>query len=179
MVLSVALLSRTCNGFLSSGSHRIRPATLIKRSASTLPNEVTSTAVKGGAAVALQAAQAVSKAVAMKELAAPDLDRSLIVLDLNASAIGEVDASGLPLVYNKELIEKYWAKERGALQARWAEFLRYSVPFLAKVAGMLIQGGTDELVANGAGLARDARVIMEQLGPTCKLIIPEGLQLEV
>lgn len=102
----------------------------------------------------------------MRSLSAPDLKRSFIALDANASARGEVDSDGLPLVYNKELIEKYWSKEQGALQARWGEFLRYSVPFLTRIAGLLIRGGTNELAANDASLAREARVIMESLGAT-------------
>jgi len=102
----------------------------------------------------------------MKTLTAPDLDRSFIALDTNASLSGVVDNDGLPLVYNKELIEKYWAKERGALTARWGEFLRYSVPFLTRIATLLIRGGSAELAANDASLAREARVIMETLGPT-------------
>jgi predicted unusual protein kinase regulating ubiquinone biosynthesis (AarF/ABC1/UbiB family) len=66
----------------------------------------------------------------------------------------------------QELIEKYWSKERGALQKRWGEFLRYSVPFLTRCVSLLIRGGTAELVANDRSLAREARVIMETLGPT-------------
>jgi hypothetical protein len=57
--------------------------------------------------------------LANKDLSAPDLDKSFISLDSSASVAGEVDANGLPLVYNKDLIEVYWRKEKGALQARW------------------------------------------------------------
>ena len=66
----------------------------------------------------------------------------------------------------KELIEKYWSRQQGALQDRWGEFIRYSVPFLTRIVTLLIRGGTDELVANDRSLAREARVIMEALGPT-------------
>jgi predicted unusual protein kinase regulating ubiquinone biosynthesis (AarF/ABC1/UbiB family) len=41
-----------------------------------------------------------------------------------------------------------------------------SVPFLLKTATLLVQGGVDALQENDAELARDARVICEQLGPT-------------
>ena len=102
----------------------------------TAAERIASSAV-GTAAVA---AAAVSKAVSMKTLSAPELERSFIALDSAASAAGVVDDQGLPLVYNKELIEKYWEKENGALQARWGEFLRYSVPFLTRCAGLLIKG---------------------------------------
>jgi aarF domain-containing kinase len=123
-------------------------------------------AMENAVSTAAVAAAAVSKAVSMKELEAPDLDRSFIALDSAASSEGLVDEAGLPLVYNKELIEAYWTKERGALQARWSEFLRYSVPFLTRVVTLLIRGGTDELMKNDKSLAREAREIMEQLGPT-------------
>ena len=47
-----------------------------------------------------------------------------------------------------------------------AEFLRYSVPFLTRCAGLLIKGGSAELAKNDVSLAREAREIMEALGPT-------------
>eukprot|EP00471_Norrisiella_sphaerica_P013654 CAMPEP_0184503142 /NCGR_PEP_ID=MMETSP0113_2-20130426/51712_1 /TAXON_ID=91329 /ORGANISM="Norrisiella sphaerica, Strain BC52" /LENGTH=853 /DNA_ID=CAMNT_0026892585 /DNA_START=221 /DNA_END=2782 /DNA_ORIENTATION=- len=120
----------------------------------------------GWAATATAAAQAVSSAVAMKKLEAPDLDKTFIVVDDDDDRRGRVDESGLPLVYDKDLIEQFWAKERGALNKRWTEFLGYSVPFLTRIAGYLISGGTDELLKHDAELAKDAREIMEKLGPT-------------
>lgn len=81
----------------------------------------------------------------------------------------------------------------GALQERWSQFARLSVPFLTKIAALGIQGGAPALEVrhrgtsraspgpvttaqrclsaaltqrNGAELARDARIIMEKLGPT-------------
>ena len=57
--------------------------------------------------------------MSQKDLAAPDLEKSFISIDAKASTAGEVDENGLPLVYNKDLIEVYWRKEKGALQARW------------------------------------------------------------
>merc|ERR1719174_3036607 len=74
--------------------------------------------------------------------------------------------TGLPLSYDKDRIQQYWLKQGSALQQRWGEFLRLSVPFLLKTATLLVQGGVDALQENDAELARDARVICEQLGPT-------------
>ena len=61
--------------------------------------------LESAVSTAAVAAAAVSKAVSMKTLEAPDLDSSFIAIDSNSSAVGAVDADGLPLVYNKELIE--------------------------------------------------------------------------
>ena len=132
----------------------------------SLSTELEASSLESAVSTAAVAAAAVSKAVSMRTLEAPNLDRSFIALDSNASSAGVVDEDGLPLVYNKDLIEAYWAKEKGALQARWGEFLRYSVPFLTRVVTLLIRGGTDELLKNDKALAREAREIMEQLGPT-------------
>lgn len=52
------------------------------------------------------------------------------------------------------------------MSKRWTEFLRLSVPFLVRVATLLVQGGVDALGENDASLARDAREICEKLGPT-------------
>ena len=52
----------------------------------------------------------------------------------------QVDSEGLPLVYDKDLIQAYWKQEGNALQQRWTEFLGYSVPYLTRAAGMLITG---------------------------------------
>ena len=51
-------------------------------------------------------------------------------------------------------------------QARWTEFLGYSVPFLTKVAAALLSGGPSALASKDAELAADARRSMEALGPT-------------
>ena len=79
---------------------------------------------------------------------------------------GLVDDEGLPLIYDKDAIQSYWAGQGGALQQRWIEFLGVSVPFITRVAGLLISGGTEALEANAADLAFDARVNLEKLGPT-------------
>ena len=63
------------------------------------------------------AAAAVNAAVSMKKLEAPDGGaKTYIVKD--AARQGQVDEEGLPVVYDKDLIEAYWKKEDGALQAR-------------------------------------------------------------
>eukprot|EP00240_Pyramimonas_obovata_P003426 CAMPEP_0118949866 /NCGR_PEP_ID=MMETSP1169-20130426/50374_1 /TAXON_ID=36882 /ORGANISM="Pyramimonas obovata, Strain CCMP722" /LENGTH=850 /DNA_ID=CAMNT_0006896579 /DNA_START=76 /DNA_END=2624 /DNA_ORIENTATION=+ len=118
----------------------------------------------GAAQVATVAALEVSKAVRNKGVEAPDADQSFVALDEERR--GQVDAEGLPVVYDKDLIQKYWQTQGNALQQRWTEFVGYSVPYLTRVVGMLITGGTEELQKNGATLAKDARVIFEKLGPT-------------
>ena len=35
----------------------------------------------------------------------------------------EIDEEGLPVVYDKDLIQQYWSKERGALNQRWGYFV--------------------------------------------------------
>jgi len=111
------------------------------------------------------AAAAVNAAVSMKTLEAPDSGaKTYIVKD--AARQGQVDEEGLPVVYDKDLIEAYWKQEDGALQARWREFLGVTVPFLTKMVAMLVRGGTAELEKNQVQLARDARINLERLGPT-------------
>ena len=89
-----------------------------------------------------------------------------MALDQDEDRVGKVDENGLPLVYDGKAIQAYWAAEGGALKERWGEFVRLSVPFLTRVVALGIRGGAGELEANGASLARDARKIMEKLGPT-------------
>jgi hypothetical protein len=119
-------------------------------------------------AVAAQAATAVmeevSKSVADKGIDAPEAKSSFVSMDTERA--GLVDDEGLPLIYDKDAIQKYWAAQSGALQSRWLEFLGVTVPFLTRVAGLLISGGTDKLQSNARDLARDARVGIEKLGPT-------------
>ena len=77
-----------------------------------------------------------------------------------------VDADGLPVIYDRAAIQAYWDKQGGALQQRWVEFLGVTVPFITRVASLLIGGGTDALEENASELARDARINLEKLGPT-------------
>mmetsp|Transcript_27839 Transcript_27839/g.78739 ORF Transcript_27839/g.78739 Transcript_27839/m.78739 type:complete len:320 (-) Transcript_27839:1404-2363(-) len=120
----------------------------------------------GVATSAAIAVTEVSKAVGMRGVEAPSVDKTFVAFDENDSRIGLVDESGLPLVYDQKLIQEYWRAQGGALQERWSQFARLSVPFLTKVAAIGIQGGAEGLERNGAVLARDARRIMEKLGPT-------------
>jgi len=125
------------------------------------PTEAASQSLATSAAIA---AAAVNAAVSMRKLEAPDVDKTYIVKDKERQ--GAVDEEGLPIVYDKELIEAYWRKQDGALQKRWREFLSVSVPFLTKMITMLVRGGVDELKKNEVDLAREARQNLEKLGPT-------------
>mmetsp|Transcript_2170 Transcript_2170/g.7574 ORF Transcript_2170/g.7574 Transcript_2170/m.7574 type:complete len:659 (+) Transcript_2170:757-2733(+) len=102
----------------------------------------------------------------MRGVEAPDVEKTFVVMDDDDDRVGKVDEVGLPLVYDRALIQAYWDKQGGALQERWSEFVRLSVPWLTRVVAMGIAGGADELQRNGASLAKDARVIIEKLGPT-------------
>lgn len=115
--------------------------------------------VMGAAAMATAA---VNAAVAMKTLEAPDVTKSYIALDTNKA---QVDGDGLPLQYDKQLIEAYWAKERGALNKRWGQFVGKAVPFFTKVVTLFIRDGEikeSEIPA----LSRQARLDLQDLGPT-------------
>lgn len=65
----------------------------------------------GIASAAAMATAAVNAAVAMKSLEAPDVNKSYISLD---KSVKELDEDGLPLTYDKDLIQEYWKKEKGA-----------------------------------------------------------------
>ena len=75
----------------------------------------------------------------MKTLEAPDTQKSYVTLDRGSA---EIDEQGLPLVYDKDAIQAYWTKERGALNRRWGEFVGKAVPFLTKMVGLFIRDGT-------------------------------------
>lgn len=118
----------------------------------------------GIASAAVVAATAVNAAVGMRQLSAPDAEKTLVYKDgASGDRIGKVDEYGLPLVYDKDLIQQYWKSQGSALTRRWAEFLGYAVPYLTKVITMVVSGGTEELQKNGAALAKDARRIFEEL----------------
>lgn len=121
----------------------------------------------GIASAAMAAATAVNMAVGMRTLQAPDSEKTYVYRDgANANRTGVIDEFGLPLIYDKDLIQEYWKKQGSALSQRWTEFLGLSVPFLTRVITIIIQGGMPELKNSGATLAKDARIIMEKLGPT-------------
>jgi hypothetical protein len=116
----------------------------------------------GVASAAAMATAAVNAAVSMKSLEAPDVTKSYIALDKTQQ---ELDEEGLPLVYDKDVIEAYWSKERGALNKRWGYFVGKAVPFLTKLTTLFIRDGKiadDEIPA----LSKQARMDLQDLGPT-------------
>jgi hypothetical protein len=118
----------------------------------------------GIASAAVIAAAAVNSAVGMRTIAAPDAERTYVYRDgASLNRAGKIDEFGLPLIYDKDLIQAYWKSQGNALTQRWTEFLGYSVPYLTKVITILVTGGSGELKKNGGVLARDARIIFEKL----------------
>lgn len=128
-------------------------------SGTTFTERVTNSGVASAAAMATAA---VNAAVAMRSLEAPTVDKSYISLDASAK---ELDEDGLPLVYDKDAIEKYWAKERGALNKRWGYFVGKAVPFLTRMTALFIKDGKieDKYIPE---LSQQARIDLQDLGPT-------------
>ena len=116
----------------------------------------------GLASVAAMATAAVNAAVSMKPLEAPDVEKSYVAMDRSSTVL---DDDGLPLVYDKDLIEAYWSKERGALNQRWGVFVGKAVPFLTKLTTLFIRDGTIAETEIPA-LSRQARIDLQELGPT-------------
>jgi predicted unusual protein kinase regulating ubiquinone biosynthesis (AarF/ABC1/UbiB family) len=117
----------------------------------------------GAVSAAAMATAAVNAAVSMKTLQAPSTDKSYISLDSGSKPA--VDTEGLPLVYDKDLIESYWKKERGALNQRWSYFVGKAVPFLTRLVTLFIsEGEINE--RHIPGLSRQARMDLQDLGPT-------------
>uniref|UniRef100_A0A0G4HXJ7 Protein kinase domain-containing protein n=1 Tax=Chromera velia CCMP2878 TaxID=1169474 RepID=A0A0G4HXJ7_9ALVE len=137
------------------------------RKTSEGPNVLDRAKAAAMASAAVVAAAAVNEAVDSKSLEAPETSKSWIFKDGGRDdRRGKVDEAGLPLVYDKQLIEKYWKNQGSALRQRWTQFLGLSVPLLTKMITMVVSGGTEELSRNGASVAREAREIFEKLGPT-------------
>ena len=116
----------------------------------------------GVASAAAMATAAVNAAVSMRTLEAPNVEKSYIALDKTQT---EIDEEGLPLVYDKELIQQYWSKERGALNQRWSYFVGKAIPFLTKLTTLFIRDGKivdSEIPA----LSKQARMDLQDLGPT-------------
>ena len=65
--------------------------------------------VTGAVSAATLAALEVSKAVSSNGVQAPDASKSFVALDEDRR--GQVDSDGLPEVYDKDLIQKYWDKQ--------------------------------------------------------------------
>ena len=128
------------------------------RSNSNFADRITNSGAVSAAAVATAA---VNAAVSMKTLTAPSVEKSYISLN----SAKEVDGEGLPLTYDKDLIEAYWAKERGALNQRWSYFVGKAVPFLTRLVSLFIsEGEINE--RHIPGLSRQAREDLQDLGPT-------------
>ena len=140
----------------------LRPDVLLRVPSVRMQQQATQLA--GAAKVAASVVEEVSKSVRTNGVEAPDADSSFVSID--AARAGLVDADGLPLVYDKNAIQRYWEGQGGALQQRWVEFIGVSVPFLTRVASLLLQGGTDALEGAATELAKDARERIESLGPT-------------
>jgi hypothetical protein len=133
-----------------------------KKSSSSPPSFRDQLANSGLGSAALLATAAVNQAVSMKALDAPSVDKTYIALTRPTS---EVDEEGLPLVYDKELIQQYWSNQKGALNQRWSYFVGKAVPFFTKLITLWIRDGQikpEELPA----LSRQARMDLQDLGPT-------------
>ena len=127
-------------------------------SEATFSDRLTNSGVASAAALATAA---VNAAVSMKTLEAPDVAKSYISLDTNK----ELDGDGLPLVYDKDAIEKYWKKEKGALNKRWGYFVGKAVPFLTRLTTLFIKDGKIE-EKYIPELSERARIDLQDLGPT-------------
>ena len=161
--ISTIVMSRTSINMIKIPRNRKIELKMAENRGSVI-DQISSASIASAAVIA---ATAVNAAVGMRQLSAPDVTKTFVYLDGNSeNRTGVVDEVGLPLIYDKELIQLYWNKQGGALTQRWTEFLGYTIPFLTKVITIVVRGGNDDLKNNGAILARDARIIMEKLGPT-------------
>ncbi len=98
----------------------------------------------------------------MKDLTAPTLSSTY----LSTSTYTTTDDEGLPSSYDASLIQKHWDKEKGALNERWREFVTATAPFLTRLTTLLITKGAGKMEDDIPSLARDARIILQRLGPT-------------
>jgi len=133
-----------------------------KSSKNSLQDVITNS---GAVSAAAMATAAVNAAVSMKSLTAPDVQKSYISLDTNNSNSAAIDEEGLPLVYDKDLIESYWRKERGALNQRWSYFVGKAVPFLTRLVTLFIKDGEIN-EREIPSLSKQARIDLQDLGPT-------------
>jgi len=81
----------------------------------------------------------------------------------DASSCQQVDEDGLPLVYSVTKLNDYWGRSPGELAGRWADFLGFATPWIAKAFGAAVSGNLQKEEAN---LAREAVDAMQTLGPT-------------
>lgn len=112
-----SLLHSTVEKETVNGEVNLKEKEKKKKEERSLSDQLTSSSVASAAALATAA---VNAAVSMRSLSAPDIAKSYISLD---DSDVEIDGDGLPLQYDKDAIEKYWQKERGALNQRWRYFV--------------------------------------------------------
>ena len=162
----VALMGVASGSYVggASGASWVRSRGGARASPHHLAVQVKSAELGVAAKAAATVVEEVSRSVKSKGVEAPDAVASFVSMDEDRR--GLVDDEGLPLIYDKGAIQKYWDGQGGALQQRWGEFLAVSVPFITRTVALLISGGIDALEKNAAELARDARVGIETLGPT-------------
>lgn len=123
----------------------------------------------GAGAAVMAATAAVNAAVSMRDLSAPSVDdaKSFVFSDgASEGRRGVVDEVGLPLIYDKDLIQAYWKGQSNALASRWTEFLGVTVPIITRILTIVISEGAPGLKLQAGSLAKDARERMERLGPT-------------
>ena len=147
-------------------SSRDETSTVVQKSNKLSSSSDALSRLQGGgvASAAALATAAVNAAVSMRKLEAPSVQKSYISRNATGKA-SELDGEGLPLVYDKDLIEAYWAKEKNALSQRWNVFVGKAIPFFTKLVQLWIRDGKisdSEIPA----LARQARIDLQELGST-------------
>jgi len=122
--------------------------------------------VAGAASTAAIAALEVSKAVRMKGVEAPDGDSSFVALDQERR--GQVDEDGLPVVYDKDLIEKYWYASYASCTPPPSHSREYIVGF----GGLRLVGSVQRTEATQRGFL--LRMPWGQRVPTTRLLSRES-----
>lgn len=117
------------------------------------------------ASAAALATAAVNAAVARQTIEAPDTDKSYVTRGAGTVANDDKEEEGLPRTYDKVAIEKYWNKERNALNQRWGQFVQKAIPFFSRLVTLYIRDGQIAETEIPA-LSRQARLDLQDLGPT-------------
>lgn len=158
---AVALFGgRVCRGRLSPVAARARAETEERAGPSpSIPGSpFTSVALEAVTTTVIEASRGTREGVQ-----APDAKKTLVAVDDSRRGVIDRD-DGLPATYDRAAIQTYWDERPGELQKRWGDFVRLNVPYLTRIATILLSGGT--LEAQSGPLSRNARIIMETLGPT-------------
>ena len=145
---------------VSSSLTRLFSTTDRKQNSNSIASKASNIAQAAAATAALAAS---ASQINMKKLTPPSSTDSFVTIDTTNKAVD--DLSGLPLSYDRLLIQEYWEKEKGALSARWAEFLKLSVPFYGRLLSLFITD-KDNMSTYVPELAKSARIILQELGPT-------------